>query len=114
MKISTGQAQVIIGLAGLALAYYALKKTGDTVKDAANAINPTNNNNVINQGVNSVLGLDNKTESIGTKIYDWTHKPATNQVKPAQPQKTVLTPGPGMRRKSSNPRTSDYYVFVAV
>jgi hypothetical protein len=72
-KISTGQAQVLIGVLGLAVAMYALYQTKDTIKSAANAVNPLNNENVINKGANAIFGMDNKTESIGTKIYDLLH-----------------------------------------
>lgn len=77
-KISQGQAQVIIGVGGLVVAvaalYYtkkaatvAVEKVGTAVK----AINPVNDKNIINEGANKLFGLDNKTASIGTKIYDF-------------------------------------------
>lgn len=44
---------------------------GTGAKAAANAVNPVNNNNIINQGANALLGHDNKTSSIGTSFFDW-------------------------------------------
>lgn len=80
-KVSNGQAQIIIGLASVGVALLALyytKKTVSTVttgvKTAAQAINPVNDQNIINKGANALFGFDNKTESIGTKIYDLFHK----------------------------------------
>lgn len=85
-SVSNGQAQVIIGLLGLGVAVVALYYTkksvvavADGVKTAAQSVNPVNNENIINRGVNAVFGLDNRTDSIGSKIYDWVNKPKKQQ-----------------------------------
>lgn len=74
-KISDGQAQIIIGTVGLGIAIYAIYQTKNTVSKAAeianNALNPTKDSNIVNKGANAIFGLDNKTASIGTKVYDF-------------------------------------------
>lgn len=98
-QISNGQAQIIIGLAGFGVAVIALYYTKksvtavtDGVKTAAQAVNPVNNDNIINKGVNAVFGLDNKTESIGTKIYDWVNEPKKQQTTPSKKADSKTTP----------------------
>ena len=62
--------------AGVALlvAVYLGKKTVDAVPKALNAINPLNNDNIINQGATSLYqGLTGSNGSIGGDIYDATH-----------------------------------------
>lgn len=104
-KISTGQAQVLIGVLGLAVAMYALYQTKDTIKSAANAVNPLNNDNVINKGANAIFGMDNKTESIGTKIYDLLHP------EPKKKETVLVSPLPkapvGILRKSIDPTLAE-------
>lgn len=71
----------IIG-AGAVLAgvlVYVLKKTADAVGDAAgqmfDAINPTNNDNVINKGFTNVYQSATGSDgTLGTDIYDLFHK----------------------------------------
>jgi hypothetical protein len=76
-KISNGQAQIIIGTIGLAIGLYAIYQTKNTVAKAAqlanDALNPTKDSNIANKAANAVFGLDNKTASIGTKVYDFFH-----------------------------------------
>lgn len=56
----------------LVVGWYIKNKAGDTLKQAGQAVNPVNNDNVINQGAQSLWGVftDGKG-SIGTDIYDW-------------------------------------------
>lgn len=86
-NISTGQAQIIIGVAGLGIALAALYYTKKQVSDTLNKFNPTNDNNVINEGVNSWFGFDNKTQSIGTWFYDKLNP--EKKPKTAPPKKAV-------------------------
>ncbi len=99
-KISQGQAQVIIGVGGLLVAVIALyytKKAADSVvtgaSKVANAVNPTNNQNIINRGFNALFGLDNKTESVGTKVYDFFNsgKQKAMAQKPVDTKKSTVT-----------------------
>ena len=69
-NITTGQAQILIGVVGLGIGLYAIYQTKSTVAAAANALNPTNQDNIVNKGANSLFGFDNKTQSIGTWFYD--------------------------------------------
>lgn len=85
-NITTGQAQIVIGVAGLGIAIAALYYAKKQVSDTLNNFNPTNDNNVINEGVNSWFGFDNKNKSIGTWLYD-IFNPETPPPKP-QPPKT--------------------------
>jgi hypothetical protein len=63
--------------AGLVLAVAAKKAAGqvvETVKDAAQAINPLNEDNLINQGATSVYqAVTGSTGNIGTDLYDANH-----------------------------------------
>lgn len=56
--------------------WYLKKQAGDTVKDAANAVNPTNPDNVFYEGVNSVGSAVSGDEhwSLGSWIYELTHE----------------------------------------
>lgn len=69
-------------LGAIAAGLYLAWSSKEAVKAAASAVNPLNNNNAISTGANAVVGLDNKTASIGTKIFDW--------LNPSQP---AFTPG---------------------
>lgn len=63
--------------AGLVLAYMVYRGAGaaaEAVGDAAQAINPMNNDNVINQGATSFYRfLTGSDGTIGTDIYDVVH-----------------------------------------
>lgn len=63
--------------AGVAVVYLAYKGAGKVVEaagDVAQAINPLNNQNVINQGFESVYRtLTGSTASPGSDFYDATH-----------------------------------------
>lgn len=63
----------MLTLAAIAGGLFIAWKLTSGVKAAAKAVDPTNNDNIVNHGVNAAVGLDNKTASIGTKIYDWLH-----------------------------------------
>ncbi len=56
-------------------AWYLKKKAGDTVQEAANAVNPTNPDNIFYGGVNEVGSAVTGDEhfSLGSWIYDITH-----------------------------------------
>ena len=80
-SVSQGQAQVLIGLGGLAVAIIALyytkkgaekvaEKVAEGVSKAAQAVNPSNDKNIVNQGINKLFGFDNESQSIGTWLYD--------------------------------------------
>lgn len=64
-----------VGAAVLIGVYIAGKKAADTAKDALNAVNPFNHDNVFATGVNkigaTITGDTNFT--LGGAIYDWTH-----------------------------------------
>lgn len=68
MKMSPESYLILAAIAGgLYLAWSAKK----TVAAAASAINPANNNNVINQAANAITGHDNETSSIGSSLFEW-------------------------------------------
>ena len=64
-------------VAGLALAYALYKGAGavaDVVGDAAQAVNPLNNDNVINRGFTSIYqGVTGSEGTLGTDVYDIVH-----------------------------------------
>lgn len=70
---------MIVGAAaaGLALAFIVYKGAGKAVElvgDAAHAVNPLNNNNIINQGATGTYQwLTGSTGTIGTDTYDALH-----------------------------------------
>lgn len=78
-KVSNGQAQILIGLAGLAVALYAVYASKSAIVNGAKAvgtaINPADPENLANKAVTSVgkavSGNDNW--SLGVSIYDYTH-----------------------------------------
>lgn len=112
-KVSNGQAQIIIGLASVGVALLALyytKKTVSTVttgvKTAAQAINPVNDQNIINKGANALFGLDNKSASIGTKIYDFFHKEEPKKDEPIKPSNYSFN------IKTLTPVLNDKQIFV--
>lgn len=82
--------------AGLVLGYVIYRgasKAVGVVGDVAHAINPLNNQNVINQGVTSAYqGLFNTDGSIGTDFYDALHGGALDwggAVNPASPNNII-------------------------
>lgn len=90
--VSNGQAQIILGVAGLGVALAALYYTKKQVTDGLNAVNPTNDKNVINETVNGWFGFDNKTSSLGTWIYDkFNPEPKTTKTV-AKPYESKITP----------------------
>ncbi len=66
---------VIIGAGiGLCVALYLAKRGADAVGKGLDAINPTNPDNIINQGVESVYQtVTGSNGTIGGDIYDATH-----------------------------------------
>jgi hypothetical protein len=84
LKIGAISPNTLLAVGGvvvlLYLAYQAKNAVGnaastawDATTNAANAINPLNNNNVIYQGANAALG----TDSIGGSIFDFLNPNAT-------------------------------------
>lgn len=71
-SISTGQAQVLLGLLGVGVAFYIVYKTKETVKDAAqataDALNPTKNTNLAYKGTSALLGEDFVIDKIGGSV----------------------------------------------
>ncbi len=67
------QFAVVLAIGAVAL-WYAKDKAGEL----ANAVSPTNNNNIFSRGVDAVVdvlddGVDNDSNSLGTLIYEKTH-----------------------------------------
>lgn len=90
------------GCAGLLLAYLAYKGAGravdlviDTAGDAAQAVNPFNNQNVFNKGVTGVYqAVSPNNGTIGTDIYDLWHlgrHPTNEQVRAAGMGASTMT-----------------------
>jgi hypothetical protein len=77
--VITDNKYLMIGAAaaGLALAYMVTKGAGkvvDMVGDAAQAINPQNNDNIINKGFTSIYqGATGSAGTIGGDFYDAFH-----------------------------------------
>ena len=61
------------GLGKWALGISALAAGFTGLASAINAVQGKSADNWINGMANSLVGLDNETESIGTKLYDWLH-----------------------------------------
>ena len=62
------------GLALVYLSYRGASKLVDAVPDALEAINPMNNDNIINKGATSLYQmLSGSTGTIGGDFYDGTH-----------------------------------------
>lgn len=60
-------------LAGVVAAYVLYKGAG-VVADVANAVNPLNNDNIINRGATGLYqGITGSEGTIGTDFYDATH-----------------------------------------
>jgi Flp pilus assembly protein TadG len=79
MKVSGDlQFKVLLGVIALAGAGYVLyrvsKAAAEVAGAAAQAVNPFNNDNIINQGATSIYqGATGSTGTIGTDLYDWMH-----------------------------------------
>lgn len=100
-KISTGQAQVLIGVVGIGIGLYSLYQTKETVKNAAqataDAFNPTKDTNLASKGARAVLGDDFVIDKIGggvANIVDFfSSKKETTKPSPVpDKKKTVLAP----------------------
>lgn len=82
-KVSNGQAQILIGLAGLAVALYAVYASKSAIVNGAKAvgtaINPADPKNLANEAVTSVGKkiTGDSNWSLGTWFYDVTHPAAT-------------------------------------
>lgn len=87
MRITSDTA-IIAGAiaAGLLLAWYSRR----AVADAAQAVNPLNNDNIINRAAQAITGNDNKTSSIGSKIHEW-FNPGFANYNPNAPVKPAAT-----------------------
>lgn len=77
-SISNGQAQIIIGVAGIAIALYAIYQTKDTIGKAAqatsDALNPTKDTNLAYKATSGLLGEDFVIDKIGggvASIVNW-------------------------------------------
>lgn len=77
-------------LAAVSAGVYLAWKGKEAVAAAASAVNPLNNNNIISQGANAAVGLDNQTASIGTRLFDWLN-----------PKQAAFTPGPSRQMNNS-------------
>ena len=65
---------LIVGGVAVLGAWYLKNKAVETVKDAGQAVNPLNPDNIFNRGAQSIWDqfTDGKG-TIGTDIYDWLH-----------------------------------------
>lgn len=75
---------IAIGVAGVVLiaaSWLAKRKLTQAGSAAANAVNPFNNDNVINQGAQSIWqAVTGSTGTIGGDIYDYFHPSNTQPV----------------------------------
>lgn len=72
-----------VGLCGLAFVLY---KAGGLAGDALEAVNPLNNDNIINRGVTSVYqGATGSDQTMGADLYDLTHPAAAQTSAGANP-----------------------------
>lgn len=70
--------KLVLAIGGGLVAVYLAKKAGGAAASAVNAVNPFNNDNVINRGFTSVYQTVTGSEgTLGTDIYDITHPPGT-------------------------------------
>jgi hypothetical protein len=82
--VITDNKYLMIGaaVAGLALAYAITRGAGkviDAVPKALEAVNPLNNDNVINKGFTSIYqGVTGSDGTLGTDVYDVTHNGTFN------------------------------------
>lgn len=59
-------------IAGVALLWYLKHKAGQAVTQAAQAVNPTNQNNIFNQGFNTLYqDVTGSKGSLGTDLAGW-------------------------------------------
>ena len=66
--VAIAAAVVVVG------GWYLKRQATETVKEAANAVNPTNPDNVINQGFNSVYqSVTGSRGTLGTDLADFFH-----------------------------------------
>ena len=74
MIVAGGVALVVIGFA------YMKSAAGDALAAAAPLVNPTDPNNIVNQGVTGVVQAvsGDPNASLGTKLYDLFHPSAIN------------------------------------
>jgi len=66
--VAIAAAVVVVG------GWYLKKKAGETIQEVGQAVNPTNPDNVINQGFNSVYQSVTGSEgTLGTDLADFFH-----------------------------------------
>lgn len=76
MKVSGDlQVKLILGGVVIGLAVFTIWKAKNTVVDVVQSVNPTNPNNIINQGFEALYG-----GNLGTDIYDLLHDENGNNV----------------------------------
>ena len=68
----------VVAVVGVAVLWFVSRKAGEAVKVAAEAVNPTNRDNIFYSGVNAIGdALDdsdnNESFSLGSWVYDITH-----------------------------------------
>lgn len=70
--VSNGQAQVMLGLLGVGVAFYIVYKAKETVKDTAkataDALNPTKDTNLAYKGTSALLSEDFVIDKIGGSV----------------------------------------------
>jgi hypothetical protein len=75
LVIGAAAAGLVLGFA----VYRGAKVVGAAAVDAANAVNPLNNDNIINQGFTSVYqAVTGSGGTLGTGLYDITHDGTLN------------------------------------
>lgn len=90
MKISENLLMIVIGTLVVSVAgWYVLNKSSEVISEGLDAINPANNDNIINQGaIDLYQKVTGSTGTIGTDLYDWLHPEVT-----AYPPSIVGRPG---------------------
>ncbi|MCC4269866.1 hypothetical protein LL254_04035 [Marinobacter nauticus] len=70
----TPKTVLIVGGVVVLGAWYLKGKAGEAMASAGQAINPTNNDNIIYRGANGLwASVTDGKGTIGTDIYDWLH-----------------------------------------
>ena len=74
-----------VGIGAAVIAALVLRKAGgvagDALANAANAINPFNNDNIINRAFTDLYqGVTGSDDTLGGDIYDITHIPEENKI----------------------------------